>query len=82
MLINNKEKQAVGGNWGHPRPFIKSQTKVVPPKDNDEVQYKKVKRNKKKKKPYIYPGHCCPFCNKELPIDDVVNNTWHNSSIY
>lgn len=72
MNINNKEKQAVSGNWGHPSQFEKRLTKIKTPPDVDSVKYKKSRRDKKgEKKLYICPRLLCPFCGTELPEDKV-----------
>ena len=64
--INNKEKQFIAGNWGHPRKFLKRQTNIPEPIIPEN---KHKKKKKKKKKPYISPFNSCPFCNNELPLD-------------
>ena len=70
MLINNKEKQFAGGNWSSNK-WTKEHTEVKQQPELDVVPYKKPKKGKKNKKktPYVYKGHICPFCLKELPDD-------------
>ncbi len=66
-LINNKMKQAVGGNWGKPQSIeqhIKLKSFIVEP---GRIPGKK--KPKKIKRVYVIEGHCCPFCQKELPKD-------------
>jgi len=70
--ITNKIKKIFGGNWGHPRKFVKRHTNIPDPLFPDPegpVKMKSLKR-KHKHEPKPYPGHCCPFCGKELPIDE------------
>ena len=65
---NNKDKKAAGGNWGHPRPFVKKHTNV--PEIDDEPPRRRAKRKNKKKpkKKLIYEGHICPHCNHPLEL--------------
>lgn len=63
--VNNKEKQKVGGNWGHPRPYTKKITEISEPL-YPEDRHKNLKRKKKEKKPYFSPYEVCPFCEKKL----------------
>jgi hypothetical protein len=69
--INNKEKQAVAGNWGHPGKFTKQHTKIsdplIPEKD---MSGRAIKKKKKQRRVYKSPYEHCPFCETELPIDE------------
>ena len=67
-IINNKEKQAVSGNWGHPSKFEKKNTKIPNPLIKED-RHKGKKRKRKKTGPYRSPFNCCPFCDTELPFD-------------
>ena len=58
--INNKEKQAVAGNWGHPRKYTKRHTKIPNPLIPQRVRKVKRKKGKVKRK-YVSPYQCCPF---------------------
>lgn len=62
-------KQFAKGNWGKP----KGLEKVVKLRHLD-IEPRQVPRNKKKRKKkkqkYVYQGHCCPFCRRELPLDE------------
>ena len=69
-LINNKEKRFAGGNWGHPRKWLKRHTKIQDPPEVPRHH----KRKKKKKKLWINPREVCPFCKKELAIVGEANN--------
>lgn len=69
MLLNNKFKQWLGGNWGKPVKHEHNLHLDSVLEDKDEVKYKSKK--KKTKKQYIYDGDVCPFCQTELPIDEV-----------
>ena len=62
--INNKEQQAVAGNWGHPR----KENKHIRVDDIDisDVPRHAGKRKKKIKKVYKNPYEVCPFCENEL----------------
>jgi hypothetical protein len=69
LKINNKIKQKVAGNWGHPSKDEKHERIT----ELDETLHKTVpihKHKKKKKKPYVYSYKTCPFCKKELPLDE------------
>ena len=71
MLINNKMKQAVGGNWGKPKGIeqpIKLRDIDLGPR---HVPGKKKKRKKNKQR-FVFKGSCCPFCHAELPFDEVL----------
>ena len=66
-LINNKMKQAVGGNWGKPQ-NIEQHIKLK----SFVVEYERIpgkKKPRKMKRDYIIDSFCCPFCKKELPKD-------------
>lgn len=63
-LINNKEKQAAAGNWGHPRKWLKKHTKI-----SDPLIPQRTKGKRKKKIKKIWVWKACPFCGKEIPID-------------
>ena len=63
-LIGNKEKRFAGGNWGHPRKWLKRHTKIQDPPEVPRHH----KRKKKKKKPWVNDRGVCPFCKKELQI--------------
>jgi len=70
-LINNKMKQAVGGNWGKPQKIeqhIKLKNFAV---EREQIPSKK--KIKKVKQKYICPGDCCPFCHNELPVDKTLS---------
>ncbi len=67
-LINNKEKQAAGGNWGHPRKWTKRHTKLDDPLIPERPR-KRQRKNKKRKKLFTWCKDLCPFCGIELPID-------------
>jgi hypothetical protein len=60
--INNKEKQASAGNWGHPRPFLKKMTKVIPYPST----WRKANRKRKEKKKWRGLFEVCPFCDNDL----------------
>jgi len=64
--INNKEKQAVTGNWGHPDKYTKKHTKIPDPLI-PEVKHKRKKKKEKRK--YISPFDRCPHCDNILPLD-------------
>lgn len=64
-IINNKEKQNAGGNWGHPRKFTKRHTKIPNPLVPERPRSKK-KKNKTPPTPYFSPYQHCPFCKIEL----------------
>jgi hypothetical protein len=61
--VNNKEKQASVGNWGHPRPFLKRKTKIKPYPAAPKHRSKK----KRPRKSSFISFHVCPFCHAELP---------------
>lgn len=63
--INNKEKQFVGGNWGHPRKFIKKHTEIPNPLIPKEPKIFSSRKYKKKHK-WIDYYKLCPFCLNEL----------------
>ncbi|MEI6437263.1 MAG: hypothetical protein WCO69_00775 [Candidatus Omnitrophota bacterium] len=68
MLINNKMKQVVGGNWGKP----KGPEQNVKLRDID-LEPRRIpgkKKRKTKKQKFIFEGPCCPFCHAELPKDE------------
>ena len=76
MQINNKEKQFAQGNWGSDK-WTKEHTEVdLDTEEVAEVKYIKSRKGKKNKKPYVYDGHCCPFCAKELPKKEGNNDDW------
>ena len=68
-LINNKEKQAAGGNWGHPRKWLKRHTKIDDPLIPERTKKVKSRKKKKKKPKKVFVWYACPFCGKEIPID-------------
>jgi len=74
-LINNKEKKHAGGNWGHPRKWLKKHTKIDDPLI-PERQIKSKKKKKKAKKPWIWTP--CPFCGAELQLKTKGNLWWWN----
>lgn len=63
--INNKEKQAAGGNWGHPRKYTKRKTKIPNPLIPECSRSSRKRKKKKDKKPYIWHFEVCPFCGEE-----------------
>ena len=70
-LINNKEKQYKGGNWGHPRKFTKKNTKI----DDPLIPARGKRRSKKKREKKVWTWCACPFCGKEIPIDENYTST-------
>lgn len=69
FVITNRVKQVASGNWGHPTKFEKQHTKIEVPEDKP---VKPLHKRKRIKKPYVSPFSCCPFCQKELPLDQKV----------
>ena len=69
MLINNKVKQYYKGNWGKP---VKLEQGLKLSSINLEPRYipGKKKRRKQGSHRRVYDGFCCPFCHKELPLDE------------
>lgn len=58
--INSKVQQFFGGNWGHPRPYIKKKTEIKP------LRTSAPKRRKKKKVKKSWFWKACPFCGEEI----------------
>jgi len=67
-LINNKVKQFVKGNWG--KPATLEQGLKLRHLDIEPQHIRGKKKKRKQKRAFIYEGHCCPFCHKELPLDE------------
>ncbi len=69
LRINNKIKQKLGGNWGHPS---KDEKHIRIPEDifPEEPRHIKTKRKKKSKKDFVFSWHRCPFCESRLPLDE------------
>lgn len=66
MLITKRVLQASADNWGKPDKISKHKgvdLSLFP----EEVKTKSCRR--KKTPPHPYPGHCCPYCGTELPLD-------------
>ena len=68
-LINNKMKQAIGGNWGKPQlsqQHIKLRDLVLEPArlPNKKKKHEKIRQKR------VFKGYCCPFCHAELPLDE------------
>lgn len=70
MRITNKEKQYYGGNWGKPTDHGKVTNKIPDDVDDEQVRIKS-KRKKKQKKVFKLGTEDCPFCNKELAVDEI-----------
>jgi hypothetical protein len=66
----NKEKQASGGNWGHPRRFVKSITDVSFPDDDAPEAGKKGPRRKRKRARAARVWSPCPFCGAEMRLPE------------
>lgn len=64
-IINNKEKQFAGGNWGTNK-FIKRHTKIANPLISEVAKGGHSKHKKRLKKPYLSPWSLCPFCGGKL----------------
>lgn len=73
FMITNKVKQSSSGSWGHPTKFEKRETRIKVPEDDPVKPLHKRKR--RVKKPYISPFCSCPFCQKELPLDQKAIDT-------
>lgn len=76
--INNKEKQSVGKNWGHPRKYTKKHTKIPEPLISlKDINYGLRKRKKREKKEFISKFETCPFCKELLhPREDIPQRKW------
>lgn len=68
--INKKEQQYAGGNWGHPRKYVKKHTEIANPLGPDIEKRPPSKKKDKKKtvapKKYWNVYDRCPFCEEEL----------------
>jgi len=74
--INNKEKQSVGGNWGHPRKYIKKHTKLPDPLISlGTINYGLRKRKKREKKEFVSKFETCPFCQNKLSMTEGTKNS-------
>ena len=69
ILINNKIKQFIKGNWGKPKGLEKGLKLRDLDLERQHIPGKKKKRKKGRQK-QVYKGHCCPFCHRELPLDE------------
>ena len=75
--IGGKIKQAAGGNWGHPRKYVKKHTNIE--RVFKEGRHQGTRRKKKKKvrsEYHPFRGYC-PFCKEPLDKEDSSKPDWY-----